>query len=413
MACIWYVSKYVAPPAKASAGGRGYLLMRELARMGHRCVIVTSDSNMLMEVPALGEPYLRQFVDGVDLWWVRTLKYKVAKSSRRMLSWLHFEWRLWRMPKTSIPRPDVIIVSSLSLLTILNGFLLRRRYNCRLVFEIRDIWPLTLVAEGGFSSKNPLVRLLGLIEQLGYRHADAIVGTMPNLGEHVHEVLGITRPTFCIPMGVDEAALAADEPLPAAYVEEHLPRSGFVVAHVGSIGIANALDTFLKCAAALQDRSDIHFLLVGEGDLRLFYQSSYGHLPNLSFAPRVPKVMVQSVLSHCDLVYFAVHKSDVWRFGQSLNKIVDYMIAGKPIVASYTGYPSMINEAGCGTYVPAGDVEALKSEIVRYAAMDQETRENIGRRGRDWIFANRRYDGLAEEYQTIMGLEYPLIKSGG
>lgn len=106
MACIWYLSKYVAPPAKASAGGRGYLIMCELARMGHRCVVITSDSNMLTEVPKLEEAYLRQDVDGLELWWVRTLKYQFAKSSRRILSWLDFEWRLWRMPKASLPRPD-------------------------------------------------------------------------------------------------------------------------------------------------------------------------------------------------------------------------------------------------------------------------------------------------------------------
>ncbi|MEQ1657156.1 MAG: hypothetical protein ABL896_00120, partial [Hylemonella sp.] len=131
--CIWYVSKYVSPPAKASAGGRGYLIAREWARMGYPTVIITSDSNQLAEVPELDQPYLLQEVDGIQLYWVRTMKYAVAKSLRRILSWLDFEWRLWRLPKEQLPAPDVVIVSSLSLLTILNGFLLRARYKCRLV----------------------------------------------------------------------------------------------------------------------------------------------------------------------------------------------------------------------------------------------------------------------------------------
>ena len=66
------------------------------------------------------------------------------------MSWLHFEWRLLRSDGNSLPRPDAIIVSSLSILTILNGLWIRRRYRTRLIFEIRDIWPLTLVEEGGF-----------------------------------------------------------------------------------------------------------------------------------------------------------------------------------------------------------------------------------------------------------------------
>ncbi len=400
--CIWYVSKYVAPPAKVGAGGRGYLIMREFARMGYQSVIITSDSNQLTEVPVLEEPYLFQEVDGMRLCWVRTMKYAVAKSLRRILSWLDFEWRLWRLAKNMLPTPDVVIVSSLSLLTILNGFLLRRRYRCRLVLEIRDIWPLTITEEGGFSRWNPLVLGLGFIEKLGYRYADAIVGTMPNLGEHVAGVLGRPKSTHCIPMAVDEAALAPGEPLPADYVEKYIPRGNFIVAHAGTIGITNALDTMLDCAEAMKDDPRVHFLVVGEGDLRAHYQRKYSHLSNLTFAPRVPKQMVQSVLSHCDLLYFSVHVSTVWKYGQSLNKVIDYMLAGKPVVASYTGFPSMINEADCGTYVPAGDVMALRREVQHYAAMDAAQREAIGRRGREWILAHRRYETLARNYLAIL-----------
>lgn len=402
MSCIWYVSKYVAPPAKASAGGRGYLIMREFARMGYRSVIITSDSNQLTEVPTLEEPYLLQEVDGIQLWWARTMKYTVAKSLRRVLSWLDFEWRLWRMPKDRLPAPDVVVVSSLSLLTILNGFLLRRRYKCRLVLEIRDIWPLTITEEGGYSRWNPVVLGLGLIEKLGYRYSDAIVGTMPNLGEHVAGVLGQPKTTHCIPMGVDESTLAPSDDLPADYIEQYIPRNKFIVAHAGTIGITNALDTMLECAESMRDDPRVHFLVVGEGDLRTHYQKQYAHLSNLTFAPRVPKQMVQSVLSRCDLLYFSVHVSKVWKYGQSLNKVIDYMLAGKPVVASYTGFPSMINEAECGTYVPAGDVGALIQEVQRYAAMSESQREAIGRRGREWILTHRQYETLAKNYLKIL-----------
>ena len=112
--------------------------------------------------------------------------------------------------------------------------------------------------------------------------------------------------------------------------------------------------------------------------------------------------MVQAVLAKCDLLYFSVHVSNVWRFGQSLNKVIDYMLAGKPMVASYTGYPSMINEAGCGTFVPAGDVPALRAEINRYVAMPSQERAIMGAKGREWIVANRSYRQLAQDYSKIL-----------
>ena len=279
---------------------------------------------------------------------------------------------------------------------------MRRRYGARLVLEIRDIWPLTITEEGGFSPLNPLVLGLGWIEKWGYRHADAVVGTMPNLGEHVAEVLGTPKPTHCIPMGVDEATLAAGDELPPDYADKYIPKGKFIVAHAGTIGITNALDTLLDCAELMRGDPSVHFLVVGEGDLRAHYQQKYAYLPNLTFAPRVPKAMVQAVLARCDLLYFSVHVSKVWRFGQSLNKVIDYMLAGKPVVASYTGFPSMINEAGCGSYVPAGDVPALRQELERYARMPASERAEVGARGRAWILANRQYPKLAEDYLKIL-----------
>ena len=399
---VWYVSKYVAPPGSGTAGGRGYLLMKELARLGHRVLIITSDSNQLAAPPRLEASYLFQEVDGLQLCWVRTMKYSVAKSMRRILSWLHFEWCLLWLPKQQLPTPDVVVVSSLSPLTVLNGFLWRARYKCRLVVEIRDIWPLTITEEGGFKPWNPFVLGLGFIERLGYKYADAIVGTMPNLGAHVRNVLGTSKATHCIPMGVDETAFAEPEALPDNYEAMNFPKGKFIVAHVGSIGITNALDTFLDCAESLKAQPDIHFLVVGDGDLREAYCAKYAHLSNLTFAPRVPKAMVQSVLAKCDLLYFSVHVSKVWQYGQSLNKVIDYMMAGKPVVASYTGYPSMINEANCGTYVPAGDVAALHQEVERYAAMGEYERHEIGQRGKTWLIENRHYKKLAADYLGIM-----------
>jgi glycosyltransferase involved in cell wall biosynthesis len=400
--CIWYISKYVSRPAKNSSGGRGYLIMKEFARMGYRAVIITSDSNTLAEVPELQGQTLIQQVDGMTVLWVRTMKYTIAKSIRRILSWIDFEYRLFRVPKKEIPKPDVLIVSSLSLLTLLNGFWLKHQYGCRLVFEIRDIWPLTLVEEGGFSRWNPLVLFLGLIEWAGYKYADVIVGTMPNLKEHVSDVLGSQREVHCIPMGVDESILMPSGPLSADYINQYFPKDQFVIAHAGAIGITNALDTFLDCAESLKNNPKLCFLVIGDGDLRDFYLKKYGHLSNVIFAPKVSKDKVQAALLRCDLLYFSVHSSKVWQFGQSLNKIIDYMVAGKPIVASYTGYPSMINEANCGTYVPAGDILALKREIERYASMSQSDRAEIGSRGKSWILENRSYQRIAKNYLEIL-----------
>lgn len=94
--------------------------------------------------------------------------------------------------------------------------------------------------------------------------------------------------------------------------------------------------------------------------------------------------------------------SPIYRYGISPNKLIDYMLAAKPIVASYSGYPSMINEADCGVFVPSGDLVALRDAVFRFRSMSPEERKVIGCRGRDWVLKNRSFSVLANNYLDVL-----------
>ncbi len=398
---IWYISKY-ASPLKYGFGSRHFYLAREFNRLGQKAVIISSDSNHLARIPALPSVYFRENVDGVDTLWIKTIKYKGTASIRRILSWIDFEVKLWYMPKDMLGRPDIVLVSSLSLLTILNGYWLKKRFGCKLVFEIRDIWPLTIIEEGGFSPWNPFVLLLSMVERFGYTVSDTIVGTMPNVSEHVQEVTGRKMNCHCAPFGYDPALYEKHDPLPDGYAERYIPKNKFIIGYAGSIGITNALDTLLQCAWEMKDHPNCHFLLLGDGGLLGEYKARTAGLTNITFAPKVEKSQVQTVLEQCHVLYFSVMNSRVWRYGLSLNKVIDYMMAAKPIIASYSGYPSMINEAQCGVIIPAEDVKELKRAIEEYERMPREQLELIGRRGKDWLVRNRPYEKIAHDYMKVL-----------
>lgn len=399
---VWYISKYFAQKTQSAPGGRGWFLLKGLADLGFQSVAICSDSNVLIEPISINGSSKIEELDGVKICWLKTSKYKVAKSIKRIISWFHFEYRLFLFDNSKLPTPDVIVVSSLSILTVLNGLRLKRKYKCRLIFEVRDIWPLTIVEEGGFSQYNPFVLFLSLIEKMGYKYSDAIIGTMPNLAEHVANVCKTSKPVYCIPMGFSEEQLYNQCNIDEDYYLKYLSSEKFKIVHAGTIGITNALDVFFKTAEKLVSNDEIEFIIVGDGPLKGFYSSKYGHLSNVVFAPKVNKDQVQAVLSHCDLVYFSVFPSKVWEYGQSLNKVIDYMLSGKPILASYYGYPSMINEAECGYFVPSGDSDSLKDKIVELSQMPKSLRNELGQRGRDWLFTNRTYKHLSIQFSKIL-----------
>ncbi len=398
---IWIVSKYAGLP-KYGFGARLYYLAREFVRAGHDVVLLTSDANHLAAYPDTSRTVNDERVDGVAVRWLRTRKYRRTASVGRVLSWLDFEWKLFRMSRADLPRPDVVIVSSLSLLSVVYGSFLKRRYGAALVFEVRDIWPLTLVAEGGFSRWHPLVVVLGAIERFGYRRADLVVGTMPRLDLHVRESIGRDRPFHCAPFGYADEWAAQETPLSEDFFQRHMPAGRTIVGYAGSFGVTNALDPLMACIERLSDRDDLHFVLVGSGDLLPSYQARLSGRPNVTFVPRITRAQVPSFLRRCDVLLLSAHDSALWRFGQSLNKLVDYMLAGKPVIAAMSGYPSMLNEAGSGFFVPAGDVPALEARLLELADLPAADRHRMGQRGRDWILEHRSYERLAREYLSAI-----------
>jgi len=399
---IWFINKSSGVETEDEVGSRDFMILKEMAKLGYNCLLFKADySHIWHSIPIKSRSQIKE-VNGVTVCELRTTVYTKAKSLKRIFSWFDFEWGLFILSKKQFVRPDIIVASSLSLFSVLNGIALKRKFNCRLVFEVRDIWPLTLTEEGGFSKRNPLIKVLAWVEKYGYRKADIIVGTMPNLKDHVEQILGYKKETYCIPMGVHETQAYYPGTLDPIFKKTYFPDNKIIIGYAGTIGITNALSVLFESARQLKDKENISFLVVGSGSLKDYFVEKTKDLRNVVFAPKVPKNMVPLVLSQCSVIYFSTFKSKVWDYGQSLNKMIDYMLSGRPIIGSYSGFPSMINEAECGVFIPAEDAQALKDAILRFADMPSEERDAIGARGREWIIANRRFTKLAYSYLDIM-----------
>ena len=398
---IWYISKY-ASPLKYGFASRHFYLSREFGQKGNKTTIITSDSNHLVNFPDFDKRYNLEIIDGVDTWFIRTKKYNGAHSFGRILSWFDFEWKLLKWNKKGLDKPDVIIVSSLSIFTILSGLIFRRKYSAKLVFEIRDIWPLTITEVAGTSNYHPFILLLSWVEKLGYRKSNIVVGTLPNLKEHVNNILKDKREVYSIPQGVDVELFQNPVGLSEEYNNKYIPKNKFIVGYAGTIGKSNALDTLVNVAEKLKDNDEIHFLLVGDGDYREELMERSSELDNVTFAPKVKKAQVQSVIKYCDVLYDSVIDSKLYDYGLSRNKWIDYMFAGKPMLVSFKGFKSMINEAGNGYFVQPENEKELMDKIIELYHLPNEELKEMGQRGKNWLLENRTFDKLAEKYLKII-----------
>ncbi|MCR2730922.1 glycosyltransferase WbuB, partial [Salmonella enterica] len=57
---------------------------------------------------------------------------------------------------------------------------LARRYGARLIYDIRDLWPLTPILLGNYSQRHPFIRLLQAAEDYACRHADLVTAVPRN-----------------------------------------------------------------------------------------------------------------------------------------------------------------------------------------------------------------------------------------
>ena len=370
--------------------------------------VITSDSNHLAYYE-LKKPFIDKYnYNGVTFKIIKTLRYNYTISIRRVLSWIDFELKLFFNRKKLIEvEPDVIIISSLSLLTVINGLLLRLKYKkTKFIFEVRDIWPLTLIEEGGYSRYHPVVISLGLIEKMGFKYYDAIVGTMPNLVKHVESILQKkTQNVYCVPFGIypEDYKLLDNEVTDEGLLSfKDCVKNQFTIGYAGSIGLSNGLETLVDAIKETKELENLTFVFLGEGGYKNKFEQELKDFKNVFFPGRVKRELVKYYLDACDVLFIGTLPSKVWDYGWSLNKMGDYMMSGKPIIAEYNGFRSMINEADCGYFIKSRDLKALKELIIELSHKDPADLKVIGERGKNWITKKRNWEQISDKYLEII-----------
>lgn len=393
-----------ASPLKYGFGTRHYYFAKHWQDAGYDVTIVASDYHHFIHTPPpVNGNYTVEEVDGIRTVWIKGFRFRNPNGMGRVYGWLVFLFKLCRMPLNLFPKPDYILVSSLSLLPVVYASRLKRKVKAkRFILEIRDIWPQTFIDINKGSSFHPLVWFLGWFERFGYKKADTIVGTMPNLAEHIKTVIRTDFDCHCIPQGIDPEFMSNYETVDDEFIESYFPQGKFIVGYAGTLGISNALSTFIEAARILEkSKPEIVFMLIGDGHKKQELKELAADLTNVIFVPKVQKNKVQSLLKYCNLLYDSVMDVKIYQYGLSRNKWMDYMYSEKPLIISFSGYPSLVNEAECGFFVKSEDERELAEKIAELSEMSQDELTAIGKRGRDYLLKNRTFEKLAYEYSQL------------
>jgi glycosyltransferase involved in cell wall biosynthesis len=389
---------------------RPYYFAREWSRQGHNVTIVaSSQSHLRTGALSVQGSLAEEQIDGIRYVWLRGPSYQ-GNGLGRVMNIFSFLMRLELENKRVVGAkpPDVVIASSTYTLDIAPARRIASKFRAKLIYEVHDLWPLSPMELGNMSRWHPFIMLVQWAENYACRRADRVVSLLPKAEPHLRQHGMLDGKFAYIPNGIDVDEWQNNKtPIP----EEHrkvltsLKQTGsFLIGYAGSHGVANALHTVVNAALLLRDHP-VFFVLVGQGPEKETFQRLVREraLKNILFLPPVPKWCIPSLLTSFDALYIGLARKPIYRFGVSPNKLIDYMMSGRPVLQGLDGGNDLVAASKCGISMAPEDAQALTDAALRMMSWTPSQRVEAGMRGRDYILRNHDYRTLACQFVEVMG----------
>lgn len=383
---IWLINHYAVPPQYYPLARQTYFA-KYLMEKGHTVTIFAastvhnSDKNLITD----GSPWREETVDGVHYVYIKCVDYQ-GNGMKRIYNICEFAWKLPGVCK-HFPKPDAIVATSMPPTSCAMGIHLARKYHCRGVGEVADLWPESIVAFGIAGPHNPAVIALRWLEKWIYKKSDAMVFTMEGAYDYIVEQgweKEIPRSkVYHINNGVDLEKF--DHNRDTYRLEDpDLDDPGiFKVVYTGSIRQANSLGQIVDAAKALTDPK-IKLLIWGGGDdVPVLEQRVRDEgLTNIVFKGKVDKKYIPSIVSRADLTLLHWQMNGLLKYGISYNKLFEYLAAGHPVFSTIQTPYSIVERYDCGAETAGFTAEDFAAGIERLAHLSPENHMRLGANAR-------------------------------
>jgi glycosyltransferase involved in cell wall biosynthesis len=406
---IFLINHYAGSPEHGMEY-RPYYLSREWVKQGHQVTIIAaSQSHLRIKAPIIFSDFQIEKITGIQYLWIKTPSYS-GNGISRTINIFAFVAQLVKCRKKILKhlKPDLIINSSTYPLDTYPAYWIAKQSNAKLIFEVHDLWPLSPIELGGMSPRHPFILLMQAAENFACRNSDHIISLLPKAKQHLQDH-GMAAEKFgYIPNGIDITEWENNNsPIPPEHQQlltQLKQQNKFIIGYAGGHSISNALKTLIETAIELQHNTQIAFVLVGKGIEKESLQTTAkeANLQNIFFLPPIPKASIPAFLNEVDACYIGWQNHPIYRFGISPNKIMDYMMAAKPILHSISAGNDPVADSGCGISVPAEDPKAIAQAAQSLAALTPDDRKKMGLKGKEYVMEHHDYKILAQKFIDLV-----------
>ena len=358
------------PPEVNAPASRTFEHCREWVQRGHQITVITCAPNFPKGAVFDGyrnKAWQSETMAGIRV--IRVWSYITANEgfARRVLDYLSYMVTAI-LAAPFVRRVDLVVGTSPQFFTACAAYMVSRLKRVPFVFELRDLWPESIRAVGAMRDSTWLDRLERL-ELFLYRKAAAVVTVTHSFRDNLIG-RGITpEKIHVVTNGVDSARFQPRQK-DSELVHSLGLQGKFVAGYIGTQGMAHALETLLRAAARLRDRSDgddYRLILLGDGANKsaLVQQAKTMGLDNVLFIDTVPKDQVVRYWSLLDVSIIHLKKTGLFK-SVIPSKLFESMGMGIPVLHGVSGESAdIVQQEDVGLVFEPEDDEALCNGLVR------------------------------------------------
>lgn len=388
---VWIINHY-ANHMLEDCGGRHYWIAKYLGEKGYNCTVFSSNIRHGREGTFCNNKKLYNVKEAPEIsakWiFVKGTKYS-NNGLKRVINMVNFYFNCIKAGikySRKFGKPDIIYASSAHPLALVAGIQLARKFGIKCISEVRDLWPESIVAYSNkFTEHNALIRMLYMGEKWIYLKSDRIIMTWPGGYDYITEKgwdkLIPKNKVVQISNGVDNASFCSMIE-DCSFCDADLDSSDFVkFIYTGSIRKVNALGALVEADNLLEQRGFFKhkIIIFGGGDQldALRNRVEDLKLKNIVFKGKIDKGQVPGALHKANYSILHNTSTSLDKYGQSQNKLFEYLAAGHPILMTYSVGYSIIKSNDCGIELDEQSPETIANAIAKLCGTDKETYERM------------------------------------
>jgi colanic acid biosynthesis glycosyl transferase WcaI len=358
-------------------------LAQELQRRGHEITVITTWPEYNLDQATTQKVFNElENENGIRVIRVKTLPHHnvnyIVRGLSQLLMPLQFLIKLWRYKI----KPQASIVYSPPLpLALVNSWL--RRSDVRCLLNIQDLFPQNAIDLGILRSKSQ-IKFFKALERFAYRTNDIV--TVHSEGNR--QLLLQQQPEFADKIELLHNWVDVEhhggEHVTVNFREKWALTQKHIAVFAGVMGPSQYLDLILNIAEQMQDRTDLLFLMVGDGKEKERLQRivTQKGLPNVRFEGFISRDVYPDLLNVCSIGLVCLSPQN--NTPVVPGKILGHMAAGLPVAAflhTTSDAHAMIAEAACGVSANSANIDACVAAM-RGLLADESKLNGIGQAGR-------------------------------